>query len=136
LELITETTTYVPFCQAMVDTVSPLTESGSTHFPVRPGMACWAEAGWVEEVAIGAPVASGNGEAGNITGGNFADERVADGSGEGKAVGGGVVANCATVGLGVGKRELHEAMTAIPAKTPIDTSQNFPCISIYFLHFS
>jgi hypothetical protein len=119
----------------MVDTVSPLTESGSIHFPARPGMACWAATGWVEAVDNGAPVTSGSGEAGNITGGNVADERVADGSGEGKAVGGGSVANGAMVGLGVGKRELHEAMIAIPAMAPIDTSQNFPCISIYFLHF-
>jgi len=114
----------------MVDTVSPLTESASTHFPARPGMACWQATGWVEAVA------SGNGEAGNITGGNVADERVADGSGEGKAVGAGGVASGATTGLGVGKSELHEAMTAIPAMAPIDASQNFPCISIFFLHFS
>lgn len=118
-----------------METVSPLTESGSTHFPAKPGSASCPAGGRIEEVAIGAPVTSGNGEAGNITGGNVADERVADGSGEGNVVGGGGVANGRMVGLGLGKRELHEAMIAIPVMAPIDTSQNFPCISIYFLHF-
>jgi len=119
----------------MVETVSPLTESGSIHFPAKPGMACCPATGWVEEVVTGATVAIGSGDAGNITGGNVADERVADGSGVGNAVGEGGVANGAMVGLGMGMRKLHEAMIPIPAMAPIDTSQNFLCISINFLNF-
>ena len=67
-------------------------ESGSIHFPAKPGIASWPATGWIEEVVNGAKVPVGS-AGGNITGGNVADERVADGSVAGINVGGGGVAN-------------------------------------------
>ena len=138
-ELITEATTYMPFCHLMVDTVPPPLESGSIHFPAKPGIASWPATGRVEEVVNGAKVPIGS-AGGNITGGKVADERVADGSVVGINVGGSGVANRAVPNedmdaLDAGRRELHEAMITIPAMAPIKTSQYFPCISIYLLHF-
>jgi hypothetical protein len=87
----------------MVDTVLLPSACGSIHFPAKPGSASWPATGWVEEDGTGATVTSGNGDAGNITGGNVADERVADGSGDGDAVGGGGVAMGVMVALGMVK---------------------------------
>jgi hypothetical protein len=122
----------------MVDTVPPPLESGSSHFAAKPGTASWPLTGWDEEVVNGAKVIIGNGPGGSITGGSVADERVADGSTAGDKVGGGGVADRAitkgpVVGLGVGMRELQEAMITIPAMAPIITSQNFLRISICLL---
>jgi hypothetical protein len=138
-EFITDDTIYMPFCHAMVDTVPPPLESGSIHFPAKPGISSWPATGWVEEVVNGAKVPVGS-AGGNITGGSVADERVADGSVVGNKVGGDDVANRAVpngamVALGLRRRELHVAMITIPATAPINTSQYFPCVSIYLLHF-
>jgi hypothetical protein len=54
--LTTEVTTYSPFVYAMVDMVPPPLESGSIHFPTKPGMDSPPIAG---EVARGASVAMG-----------------------------------------------------------------------------
>ena len=130
LELITEVTTYVPSCHTMVETVPPPLESGSIHFPARPGSACWPAAGWDEAVANGARVGVASGSAGSITGGRVAEDRVADGSGDGGAVGeGGMVA------AGVEVRTLHAATISVPAMAPMKPSQNLLCICIFFLRF-
>ena len=107
-EFITDDTVYVPFCHAMVDTVSLPSTSGSIHFPAKPGNASWPETGWVEEVVNGVKVPVGS-AGGSITGGSVADERVADGSVVGNNVGGGGVAKRAVsidgmVALGAGMR--------------------------------
>ena len=91
-EFITDDTVYVPFCHVMVDTVPPPLESGSIHFPAKPGSASWPATGWVEEVVNGVKVPVGS-AGGSITGGSVADERVADGSIVGNKVGRGGVAN-------------------------------------------
>jgi len=138
-ELITEVTTYLPFCHAMVEMVVLPLACGSSHFPARPGTASWPAIGWEEAVVNGARVAVVNGSAGSMTGGSVADERVADGNAVGKMVGGTGVTDAAitkgsVVASGVGPRELHAARIAIPAIAPINPSQNFLCTSIYFLH--
>jgi len=140
LELTTEVTIYVPFCHAIVDRVPPPLESGSSHFPPKPGNASWPATGWDDEGVSGATVSVGLADGGSMTGGGVADERVADGSVVGNKVGGGGVANSAApngamVVLGVGIRKLHEAMITIPAIAPINTSKYFLWVSIYFLHF-
>jgi hypothetical protein len=104
-------------------------ESGSIHFPAKPGSASWPATGWVEEVVNDAKVPVGS-AGGSITGGSVADERVADGSVVGRYVGGGGVANSAVpndamAALGAGMRELHEAMITIPAIAPINISKYF-----------
>jgi hypothetical protein len=60
LVLITEVITYVLFCHTMVETVSPLLESGSIHLPARPGIASRstvAEAVGVGGMTVGTSVA-------------------------------------------------------------------------------
>ena len=124
-ELTTEVTTYVPFCQAIVDRVPPPLESGSSHFPARPGSPSWPASGWDDEDVSGATVSVGLAAGGSMTGSGVADERVADGSGDGSAV-----SNGAMVACGVGVRELHETTINIPAMLPIKTSQNFLFVPI------
>jgi hypothetical protein len=113
--LITDVTTYSPFWNSMVDMVPPPTESGSIHFPAKPGIGSWPVPDWFTEVA-GGKVAGGN-----IAGGNVAGSCVAGGN---------------EVGVDAGIRELHEqAMMNSPAMAPIRTSQNFFRVSIWFLLF-
>ena len=139
-ELMTDVTTYVPFCHSMVDIVLLPSACGSSHFPARPGTASCPVTVRDEEVGHGATVRVGIGNGGSITGGSVPDERVADGNTAGDNVGRGGVADCAisdggVVALGVGMRELQDAMITIPAMAPINKSQNFLYVAIYFLQF-
>jgi hypothetical protein len=109
----------------MVDMVLLPSACGSIHFPARPGSACWPATSRAEGVVNEAMVGVASSEGGNMTGGGVADERVADGSGDGDGM----------VAAGVGVSALHAAIIAMPAMAPMTISQNFLCICIYFLHF-
>jgi hypothetical protein len=54
--LTTEVTTYSPFVYSIVDIVPPPLESGSIHFPAKPGIGSWPLEGWTgwgAEVGLG-----------------------------------------------------------------------------------
>ena len=57
--LTTEVTTYPPFFHSIVDTVPPPLESGSIHFPAKPGIASWLLYGWAGWTDWGVEVAEG-----------------------------------------------------------------------------
>ena len=142
LGLTTSVTTYPPFSHTMVEIVPPPLESGSIHFPARPGI---ASPGIGDETSVGAEVATGIVVAvgAEVAAGTVVVVGAEVAAGTEVAAGAEVTTGAlvtSTVGLAKGVavsgkwREEHEqAMIVIPATAPIKTSQNLLLISISLL---